>query len=77
MSHKTPPHIIEEIRRATAAGEMRKYIAKRLGVSALTVTTYAKGVPKPFDYRGIKGRVGYRQRYLATGLTHREDLEDL
>lgn len=64
------PETIAEIKRATAAGEMRKHIAKRLGVDMKSVTRHSKDVPKPFDHRGKRSR---KRTYV---LSHREDFEE-
>lgn len=49
---KIAEHVVTEIRRALAAGEMRKDIARRLGINLKTVTLHGKGVEKP-EMRGI------------------------
>lgn len=72
MTKYLTPETIAEIKRATASGEMRKHIAKRLGVGVKTVTHHSKDVEKPFEHRGKK-------RFLVGGsrvLSHREDFED-
>lgn len=76
MTSPVAPHIIAEIRRATAAGEMRKHIAKRLGVDMKTVTRHTKDIEKPFDHRGKRNFRQGPKSVGIPGISHREDYED-